>query len=93
MSYRLLAITPVGDVLELLNDGNPAATAALEAHSAAGTLTMDVMAKAHGTLAPWMASITFGGADLQTVYLGSLMGSTLASFRSPVAGMPLAHWR
>lgn len=93
MSDRLVAITPEGDVLELLDDGNPEANAALEAHSAAGTLTMDVMAKAHGTLAPWMASVTFGGPDLQTVYLGSLMGSTLASFRSPVAGMPLVHWR
>ncbi|SCX65824.1 SMP-30/gluconolactonase/LRE family protein [Variovorax sp. EL159] len=93
MSDRLLAITPEGEVLELLDDGNPQANAALEAHAAAGTLTMEVMAKAHGTLAPWMASITFGGTDLRTVYLGSLMGNMLASFRSPVAGLPLAHWR
>lgn len=93
MSDRLLAITPEGEMLELLDDGNAEATAALETHFAAGTLTMDVMANAHGTLAPWMASITFGSPDLRTVYLGSLMGTTLASFRSPVAGMPLAHWR
>lgn len=93
MSDRLLAITPEGDLLELLDDGNPEANAALEAHSAAGTLSMDVMKKARGTLAPWMASITFGSPDLQTVYLGSLMGSTLTSFRTPVAGLPLAHWR
>jgi hypothetical protein len=45
-----------------------------------------------GSLAPWMASLTFGGPDLRTVYLGSLRGSTLPSFRSPVAGLPLVHW-
>jgi hypothetical protein len=39
-----------------------------------------------------MASITFGGPDLRTVYLGSLRGSTLPSFRSPVAGLPMVHW-
>ena len=43
-------------------------------------------------LAPWMASLTFGGPDLQTVYLGSLRGTTLPSFHSPVAGLPQIHW-
>lgn len=93
MSDRLLALTPEGEVLELLDDGNPDMNAALEKHAAVGTLTMELMSQAHGTLAPWMASITFGGTDLRTVYLGSLMGTTLASFRSPVAGLPLVHWR
>jgi gluconolactonase len=50
------------------------------------------MAAAAGTLAPWMASLTFGGPDLQTVYLGSLRGTTLPSFRAPVAGLSLVHW-
>jgi hypothetical protein len=39
-----------------------------------------------------MASLTFGGPDLRTVDLGSLRGSTLPTFKSPVAGLPLAHW-
>ena len=34
----------------------------------------------------------FGGADLRTVYLGSLGGDRLASFRSEIAGHQLAHW-
>ena len=49
------------------------------------------MASCKGTLAPWMASLTFGGPDLKTVYLGSLMGHTLPCFRSPVAGLPMAQ--
>lgn len=92
MSDRLIAITPEGEVLTLLDDGDPAATRRLDEHYEARTLTPDIMAAAAGTLAPWMASLTFGGADLRTVYLGSLRGTTLPSFRAPVAGLPLVHW-
>jgi len=93
MTDQLVAITPQGDVLTLLDDSNPEATQLLNLHYEARTLTAEIMAGAAGTLAPWMASLTFGGADLQTVYLGSLRGTTLPSFRSPVAGAPLIHWR
>lgn len=92
MSDKLIAITPDGEVLTLLDDGNPEATRALNAHYEARTLTPEIMAAAHGSLAPWMASLTFGGPDLRTVYLGSLRGTTLPSFRAPVAGQPLVHW-
>lgn len=92
MSDRLLAITPQGDVLELLDDGDPSATAALERHFAAGTVPAEVMAAAHGTIAPWLASVTFGGQDLRTVYLGSLLGTTIPYFRAPVRGLPMVHW-
>jgi sugar lactone lactonase YvrE len=92
MTDQLVAITPEGEVLTLLDDSNPQATAQLNAHYEARTLTPEIMAAAAGTLAPWMASLTFGGPDLHTVYLGSLRGTTLPSFRSPVAGLPLIHW-
>jgi hypothetical protein len=58
----------------------------------AGEVTAEDMARARGTLAPWMASITFGGPDLRTVYVGSLLGSTIPYFRSPVPGLPMVHW-
>lgn len=93
MADKLIAITPEGDVLNLLDDGNPEATARLDQHYEARTLTPEIMGQAAGTLAPWMASLTFGGPDLQTVYLGSLRGTTVPSFRSPVAGLPLIHWK
>lgn len=92
MSDKLIAITPDGEVLTLLDDGNPEATRRLNEHYRARTLTPEIMQAAHGTLAPWMASLTFGGADLSTVYLGSLMGTSIPCFTSPVAGLPLAHW-
>ena len=92
MAERLVALTPQGDLLTLLDDGNATATENFDRHFFAGTMTPEIMATCKGTLAPWMASLTFGGPDLKTVYLGSLMGHTLLYFRSPVAGLPMAHW-
>lgn len=92
LTERLIALTPEGEVLTLLDDGNPQAFARYEEHYAAGTTTPELMGACRGTLAPMMASLTFGGPDLKTVYLGSLGGTTLPCFRSPVAGLPLAHW-
>jgi sugar lactone lactonase YvrE len=89
---RLIALTPEGEVLTLLDDGDPESVAAYDRHAAAGTVTSEIMGRTRGTLAPLMASLTFGGPDLRTVYLGSILGSTLPSFRSPVPGLPLAHW-
>ena len=40
-----------------------------------------------------LSSVTFGGPDLRTVYLGSLFGERIATFRSPIAGAPPPHWR
>lgn len=93
MAERLVALTPEGELLTLLDDGKPEAIRVYDEHFHAGTMTPEIMATCKGTLAPWMASLTFGGPDLRTVYLGSLMGTTLPSFRSPVAGQPLSHWR
>jgi sugar lactone lactonase YvrE len=92
MVDRLIAITPQGDVRLLLDDGDPAASRNLVDKIQAGTVTAHDMARAHGSVAPWLASITFGGPDLRTVYLGSLLGTTIASLRSPVPGLPMVHW-
>lgn len=82
---KLVAITPEGDVLTLWEDGDRAARAAAGPSTGLGKQAGD-------GLAPRMASITFGGPDLCTVFVGSLQGNTLPTFRSPVPGKPLAHW-
>jgi sugar lactone lactonase YvrE len=92
-SDRLVAITPEGESLELLNDGNRAATARLEAAFATGApLPFEMLMASGGTLCPWLASITFGGPDLRTVYLGGLRSTDIPFFLSPVAGLPMVHW-
>ena len=92
MVDKLVALTPQGDLRVLLDDGDPDASRNLLAKMDAGEVTADDMARARGTLAPWMASITFGGADLRTVHVGSLLGTTIPTFRSPVPGLPMVHW-
>jgi len=93
MADRLIAITPQGDVRVLLDDCNVAATAALEAKFARCEATTEDMQRAKGTIAPWMASVTFGGRDLRTAYIGSLVGTRIPCFTSPVPGLPMVHWR
>ena len=56
------------------------------------TVTEEILFQTGQGLAPWMASVTFGGPDLRTVYIGSLKGSRIPFFRSPVAGLPMVHW-
>jgi gluconolactonase len=90
---RLVAITPDGELLKLLDDGNPEGTDALEAAFATGApVPFDVLMKSGGSICPWLASVTFGGPELQTAYLGGLRSSNIPFFDSPVAGLPMVHW-
>lgn len=92
-SEKLFAITPEGDLRILFDDGDPAAIAELDKHFFAGTAEPQHMAACKSTVAPWIASVTFGGPDLRTVYIGTLMGTTIPYFRSPVPGLPMVHWQ
>lgn len=89
---QLVAITPQGDLRMVLDDSHPEKAARYMQKFTQGTATMDDMMATHGSVAPWMASLTFGGPDLKTVYIGSLRGTTIPFFRSPVAGLPMVHW-
>jgi sugar lactone lactonase YvrE len=91
-SDKLFVLTPKGDLRIVLDEGDPAIVDALERQFFAGEVTEDVLFATGQGIAPWMASITFGGPDLKTVYIGSLKGSRIPYFRSPVAGLPMAHW-
>lgn len=51
------------------------------------------MAMAAGQTLQLLTSITFGGPDLRTVYVGSLGMNRLPTFQSPVAGLPMYHWK
>ena len=86
MVDQLIALTPQGDKLLLLDDGDKEASRILLERIANRQVTSEDMSRARGMIAPWMASVTFGGPDLRTVYIGSLLGSTIPCFQSPVAG-------
>ncbi len=93
MTDRIFAITPDGDLRIMLDDdnGSAAGKALLDAF-ANGNATPDHMMACGGRIAPWMASVTFGGPDLSTVFIGSLRGTTIPHFKAPVAGLPMVHW-
>ena len=93
MVDQIFAITPEGDFHVILDDTNEQAAMALEKAFVENRATPDDMLAAGGTVAPWFASVTFGGPDLKTVYIGSLRGTRIPYFRSPVAGLPMVHWR
>lgn len=92
MSDQIFALTPEGDYHVILDDGNAAASAALEQAFQNDAATPELMLAAGGTVAPWFASVTFGGPDLKTAYIGSLRGTRIPYFTSPIAGLAMAHW-
>jgi gluconolactonase len=91
-SDKLFVITPKGDLRVLLDEGDPARVGALEHAFLNNQVNEDVLFATGRGVAPWMASVTFGGPDLQTVYIGSLKGQRIPYFRAPLPGLPMVHW-
>jgi gluconolactonase len=90
---KLVAITPDGELLTLFDDGDHDAAARFDAELDSGrVVSVETMAATGGKIAPWLTSLTFGGKDLRTVYLGSVKGNTIPYFDSPVTGLPMIHW-
>lgn len=92
-SDKLFVLTPKGDMRVLLDEGDPDKVDALERAFRNNHVTEDVLFATGRGVAPWMASVTFGGPDLQTVYIGSLRGNRIPYFRAPVPGLPMVHWK
>jgi sugar lactone lactonase YvrE len=91
-SDKLFVLTPQGDMRVLLDEGDPSKVDALEQAFFRNDVTEDVLFVTGQGVAPWMASVTFGGPDLRTVYIGSLKGTRIPYFQAPVAGLPMVHW-
>jgi len=92
MAEKLIALTPDGEMLTLYDDGKPDKIAALESGYQAGRPTPEQMMETRSSVTPWIASVTFGGPDLRNAYIGTLFGTNIPWFRSPVAGLPMVHW-
>lgn len=88
----IFAITPERDVRIIFDDSTPEEVESFDQSFRAGAVDMDLLLSMGGPVATWCASVTFGGPDLRTVYVGSLRQTKIPYFESPVAGLPLAHW-
>lgn len=91
-SDKLFVLTPQGDLRILLDEGDPERVDALETQFLQGAVTQDVLFSTGRGVAPWMASVTFGGPDLRTAYIGSLKGKQIPCFEAPIPGLAMAHW-
>jgi gluconolactonase len=92
-SDKLFVLAPNGDFRLLLDEGDPQKVEALEKAFIAGKVNEQVLFATGQGIAPWMASVTFGGPDLQTIYIGSLKGKRIPYFRAPAPGLPMVHWK
>lgn len=91
-SNRVYRVTADGERHTVIDDSLPEVVEQLEQALIARELTRPMLSAAHGRRLRNVTSLAFGGPDLRTAYMGSLAGDALAVFRSPVAGLPLAHW-
>lgn len=90
VSNRLLRVdVKTGQVVVIFEDTEARHLAEAEAIFQSGRPAR--LAPADGKLGN-IASVAFGGADLRTIYLGTLGEETLPTLRSERAGAPPPHW-
>lgn len=92
ISNRVIRIG-ASDVTVELEDSDPDHLAWVEAAYGSNALDRPHLDRAVSAKLKNISNIAFGGPDLRTAYLGCLLGDSIASFRSPVAGHALPHWR
>ena len=92
MSNRLVRVNPDGSQSVLLEDCDPSAVDEAMQHWCNATFTREHLNLGATRTLRNIASVTFGGHDLKTVYLGSLFGDGLFTLKSPIAGAEPPHW-
>ena len=92
VSNRVLRMDADGRIETIVEDGDAAHVAEVEAAYLAHRMGRPHLDRAAGRSLRNVSSLAFGGADLSTAYLGCLLGDTLFAFRSPVRGAAPLHW-
>lgn len=92
VSNRVIRISPGGDQQLILEDADTEHVMTAEKAFQAGRMNRPHLDTIISRRLRNISSLAFGGKDLKTVYLGCLLGDSLATFRSPVAGRPPVHW-
>jgi gluconolactonase len=87
----LVIISPDGSAHTVFADSNPEALSKLAAEYDARAIQFLSILACRGPHVQTLTSIGFGGPELKTVFMGSLMMPHLLSFESPVGGIPLRH--
>lgn len=92
VANRLVRVDPrSGRVTRILDTGDLAHMARIEAAYRAGTLTPEDLAQAHSPLAN-LSSLAFTGPGERAAWLGCLLADRIMRIPMPVAGHPPPHW-
>lgn len=92
ISNRIIRVKPGEKPQILLEDSDPDHVQSVEDDFLADRFGPEHFTSSSGRYLTNISSLAFGGPDLRTVYIGSLGGTTIASFRSPIPGHPPVHW-
>lgn len=92
ISNRVIRVGPDGSQEILLEDADPGELARVERAYRAGKMDRTHLDRSFGARLKNISSAAFGGADLQSVYLGCLLGGEIVTFRSPMPGLKPSHW-
>jgi sugar lactone lactonase YvrE len=89
---RIIRVLSDGSWHQVIEDSDPAHMQAVLQAIEDGSLNRDLLYDNHARVLPNVTSIAFAGPDLRTACIGSVSGTQLAVFQSPVAGAAPVHW-
>jgi sugar lactone lactonase YvrE len=92
VSNRLWYLPPGGQARLLIEDPCAEQLARVTEMQKGEGIPGSALYEDHGSALRSISSVAFGGPDLRTAYLGNLLGTSVFSFRSPVAGPKPPHW-
>lgn len=93
VSNSVVRVAPDGKAETIVAENDPAHMDEVEKAYQEGRLSPEHLTKHPAKTMKQISSIAFGGPDLRTAYLGNLLDDRIYSFRSPVAGQAMSHWR
>lgn len=92
VSNKVIRVSANGDRETIVEDCDPDHVARVEEAYLNKSLTRDHLDRIVSKKLRNISSLAFGGADLRTIYLGCLLGSEIATFRTPRQGLRPTHW-
>lgn len=87
---KIIAIAPNGDCKTIFAGGEKTAIQKIEQAYQQRQLTADILFAGSYKITPMMTSLTFGGKNFNTVYIGSY-GTRIPYFKAPVSGQNSAQ--
>ena len=92
VSNRVIRVGPDGAQQTMIEDADPDHLAWVERAFRAGEMGRPHLDTVKSRRLKNISSLAFGGDDRRTGFLGCLLGESITTFRSPVAGHPPPHW-